>query len=298
MASVEIVTPDGSQLVELRSSAVTFGRLASNDVALPYSHISRQHAEAQLRQGVWWIVDLGSTNGLHVNGQRVQEARLDSNVIVELSPQVSLRMTAAPAPAEPAPWAITPPLADPAVTPLSAYGARSPYADDEAPYYPNMRPPTRESQPRPPQAPRAPAIPETRLTARSQFNTDPLPLGSVPPRGARPDPLDGIDLEASESQRRADEIIRRRRATAAPPPQDEIIRRRSATAGPASTLLHLCQTCGQRTAPDALYCQNCHHSIASECSHCRLNLLPVQDICPRCQAPNPASVHHSARPRH
>src|SRR5215472_11508703 len=109
MASVEIVTPDGSQLVELRSSAVTFGRLASNDVALPYTQISRQHAEAQLRQGVWWLVDLGSTNGLHVNGQRVQETRLDPNGMVELAPQVSLRMTAAPPPPEPTPWAISPP---------------------------------------------------------------------------------------------------------------------------------------------------------------------------------------------
>ncbi|MGH2502388.1 MAG: hypothetical protein ACRDID_07715, partial [Ktedonobacterales bacterium] len=61
-----------------------------------------------------------------------------------------------------------------------------------------------------------------------------------------------------------------------------------------SPLLHVCQTCGQRTMPDGVYCQNCHHSIATECARCRLSLLPIQDLCPRCQTPNPASVR---RPR-
>jgi hypothetical protein len=64
-----------------------------------------------------------------------------------------------------------------------------------------------------------------------------------------------------------------------------------------STLLHVCQTCGQLTSPDSVYCQNCHHSIAHECSNCRLSLLPIQDRCPRCHTPNDASVRraHSGR---
>lgn len=67
---------------------------------------------------------------------------------------------------------------------------------------------------------------------------------------------------------------------------------RRATSGPASKLLHVCQTCGQLTAPDAVYCQNCHHTIAQECFNCRLSLLPIQDRCPRCHTPNTASVRH------
>lgn len=68
---------------------------------------------------------------------------------------------------------------------------------------------------------------------------------------------------------------------------------RQPTAGPASTLLHVCQTCGQLTAPDSVYCQNCHHSIAYECPTCRLSLLPIQERCPRCHTPNAASVRRA-----
>ena len=63
--------------------------------------------------------------------------------------------------------------------------------------------------------------------------------------------------------------------------------------GAGSKLLHVCQTCGQLTPPDAVYCQSCRHSIAHECSTCRLNLLPVQDRCPRCHTPNEFSVRRS-----
>jgi pSer/pThr/pTyr-binding forkhead associated (FHA) protein len=65
------------------------------------------------------------------------------------------------------------------------------------------------------------------------------------------------------------------------------------TAGPVGTLLHVCQTCGQRTAPDAIYCQSCHNSIAHECSTCYLSLLPIQERCPRCHTPNVMSVRRA-----
>ena len=64
-------------------------------------------------------------------------------------------------------------------------------------------------------------------------------------------------------------------------------------AGSAGNLLHVCQTCGQLTAPDAVYCQSCHHSIAHECVNCRLSLLPIQDRCPRCHTPNEFSVRRA-----
>lgn len=73
-------------------------------------------------------------------------------------------------------------------------------------------------------------------------------------------------------------------------PADE---RQRATSGPAPKLLHVCQTCGQLTAPDAVYCQSCHHSIAHECSNCRLSLLPIQERCPRCHTANQFSVRRT-----
>jgi pSer/pThr/pTyr-binding forkhead associated (FHA) protein len=66
-------------------------------------------------------------------------------------------------------------------------------------------------------------------------------------------------------------------------------------AGQAHRLLHVCQTCGQLTAPDAVFCTSCHHSIAYECATCHLSLLPIQERCPRCQSPNPGSVRRAHR---
>lgn len=255
MTSVEITTPDGTQRVALRAEAITIGRGATNDVALPYSHISRLHAELRFHQGAWWVRDQGSTNGLRVNGQRVLEARLDPTVVVELSPHVSLRLLSevevSQLPATPShatSATVAPPEAPPEITPLSAYAPRSPYAEDETPYYPKMRPKVPQSRP----GPTAPASP-------------PLPRPHT--RESQPESDSGSTGRASGQ-----------------PIQ------RGVTGGGTTTTLHICQTCGQRTAPDAVYCQSCHHSIASECSNCRLSLLPIQAICPRCQTPNPGAV--------
>lgn len=65
--------------------------------------------------------------------------------------------------------------------------------------------------------------------------------------------------------------------------------------GAAASYLHLCQTCGQQTAPDAVRCQACGSPIAQPCRSCGLSLLPVQDLCPRCQCANPDSVLRARR---
>ena len=39
-------------------------------------NVSRRHAELRQEGAAYWIVDLGSTNGLEVNGKRVERARL------------------------------------------------------------------------------------------------------------------------------------------------------------------------------------------------------------------------------
>lgn len=63
----------------------------------------------------------------------------------------------------------------------------------------------------------------------------------------------------------------------------------------ASTVLHICQTCGQRTAPDVELCSSCHQSIARPCDSCHRPLLPIDDRCPRCQTHNPLSVRRANR---
>jgi len=52
------------------------GRSRDVDVQIEDPNVSRRHAEIVQEGSVYWLVDLGSTNGTEVEGQRVQRARL------------------------------------------------------------------------------------------------------------------------------------------------------------------------------------------------------------------------------
>lgn len=54
------------------TSLIRVGRLASFELALEDSSVSRKHAEVRLgSDGVWLVSDLGSTNGTYINGVRI-----------------------------------------------------------------------------------------------------------------------------------------------------------------------------------------------------------------------------------
>jgi pSer/pThr/pTyr-binding forkhead associated (FHA) protein len=59
------------QRLEVRTPVVNIGRADYNDIKLPDSSVSASHAKLQLREGVWMLSDLGSTNGVAVDGVRV-----------------------------------------------------------------------------------------------------------------------------------------------------------------------------------------------------------------------------------
>ena len=61
---------------ELGDGAVVVGRSSTCDIVVDDPNVSRRHAEIRREDGAYWIVDLGSTNGLTVNGKRVERARL------------------------------------------------------------------------------------------------------------------------------------------------------------------------------------------------------------------------------
>ena len=54
----------------------SIGRSASNDIVLKETKVSRQHAAINLRDGQYIIVDLKSSNGIFINGNKVEEAIL------------------------------------------------------------------------------------------------------------------------------------------------------------------------------------------------------------------------------
>ncbi len=52
------------------------GRDAANDIVFPSPHVSRLHADLVFENGSWVIEDLGSKNGVFVNGDRVPRRAL------------------------------------------------------------------------------------------------------------------------------------------------------------------------------------------------------------------------------
>ena len=60
----------------LESGSTGIGRASDNGILLLDFSVSRHHARLDERGDGWWVVDLGSTNGVKVNGRYVTEARL------------------------------------------------------------------------------------------------------------------------------------------------------------------------------------------------------------------------------
>ena len=52
--------------------SMVMGRSRDSDVVLDDPNVSRHHAEVRPSGGGWIVNDLGSTNGIKVNGRRVQ----------------------------------------------------------------------------------------------------------------------------------------------------------------------------------------------------------------------------------
>ena len=67
----------GGKRHELTSERAVLGRSRECDITLEDANVSRRHAEVRHEAGAWWIVDLGSTNGIEVNGERTNRARLN-----------------------------------------------------------------------------------------------------------------------------------------------------------------------------------------------------------------------------
>jgi pSer/pThr/pTyr-binding forkhead associated (FHA) protein len=62
---------------ELDDRVLVLGRSHDCDITVDDANVSRRHAEVRHEDGSYWIVDLGSTNGVVVNGKRVERAQLE-----------------------------------------------------------------------------------------------------------------------------------------------------------------------------------------------------------------------------
>lgn len=81
----------------------TFGRIPGNTVVLVTPKMSRRHAMIHEQGGEYWLVDLGSTNGVQVNGIRViRPTQLRTGDHIQMADTLFIfRQTTQPEPATP-----------------------------------------------------------------------------------------------------------------------------------------------------------------------------------------------------
>ena len=70
--------------VTIGSRVVTIGRSSDCDVRVDDANVSRRHAEVRRIGDGYSLVDLGSTNGTEVNGQRIQETALMNGDVISV----------------------------------------------------------------------------------------------------------------------------------------------------------------------------------------------------------------------
>lgn len=70
MAYLEVRTAGDVRRLKLETTSITIGRHPSNVVRLADKDSSRRHCVVECEAGVWRIRDLGSRNGIRVNGRR------------------------------------------------------------------------------------------------------------------------------------------------------------------------------------------------------------------------------------
>jgi hypothetical protein len=74
----------GAEEHELDRRRTVIGRSREADIRLSDPNVSRKHAELRNENGAYWVIDLESTNGLEVNGRRVQRAKLASGDVIAM----------------------------------------------------------------------------------------------------------------------------------------------------------------------------------------------------------------------
>ncbi|QDT17461.1 FHA domain-containing protein [Alienimonas californiensis] len=72
----ELIPTGGGDPIPLRRSPLVVGRSSRCDVVLPFDNVSGKHCELTLKDGYWHVADLGSRNGIRVDGNRCMESAL------------------------------------------------------------------------------------------------------------------------------------------------------------------------------------------------------------------------------
>src|SRR5262252_3276192 len=79
-----ILGPMANQTLSLVEEVTTIGSVAGNTVVLADPAVSRKHAGIRKVNGLYELADLGSTNGVYVNGHKVPKKTLEPGDIIRV----------------------------------------------------------------------------------------------------------------------------------------------------------------------------------------------------------------------
>lgn len=101
----------GGDTIPLTRSKILVGRRSHCDICLKFSNVSSQHCELELKDGYWHVRDLGSRNGVKVNGIKVETKCIvpgDEVMIAKMAFKIDYSVDRdAPVPEDDSPFAIS-----------------------------------------------------------------------------------------------------------------------------------------------------------------------------------------------
>ena len=75
-ANRQLVPVEGGAPIPLIRARISIGSLESCDICLKLPDVSGKHCELTYIDEHWLICDLGTTNGIKINGNRITEAQV------------------------------------------------------------------------------------------------------------------------------------------------------------------------------------------------------------------------------
>lgn len=72
-----LIPAGGGDPIPLLKEKLLVGRRESCDIVLRFANVSAHHCELIVESGYWFVKDLGSRNGVKVNGAPISRKRLD-----------------------------------------------------------------------------------------------------------------------------------------------------------------------------------------------------------------------------
>ena len=84
----ELIPTGGGDPIPLMKKTLLVGRRESCDIVLRFANVSAHHCLLSVDEGYWFVKDLGSRNGIKVNGVRITSQtrkRLDPGAILSVA---------------------------------------------------------------------------------------------------------------------------------------------------------------------------------------------------------------------